>query len=176
MPEQERPPYLPQLPDQYSRTAYVPAEPPAAADVPAPVDRLEVSGDALVAAVSAPPPVDAGRLSATEPGEAPAAPESREQERVTLTGRLGQHPRIRTTSKGTLIAQFPLGVKDAADLTKTTWHQVVAFQQRAEQVRDTLTKGDAVEVIGYRHARQIPGRTGPRMVEQIYATVLKPRS
>ena len=106
----------------------------------------------------------------------PPTVESRERARVTLTGRLGQNPRLRTTPKGTLVAQFALGVKDDTDLTKTTWHQVLAFQQRAEQVRDSLKKGDAVEVIGYHHHREIPGRNGPRTVAQIYATVVTPRS
>ena len=132
--------------------------------------------DELVAAVIPPPPVDAGAPTAAALGEAPPTAEVHEQERVTLIGRLGQNPRVRTTPKGTLIAQFPLGVKDETDLTKTTWHQVLAFRTLAERARDTLKQGDAVEVIGYRHTREIPGRNGPRTVEEIYATVLKPRS
>ncbi len=100
--------------------------------------------------------------------------EAREQERVTLTGRLGQNPRVRTTPKGTLVAQFPLGVKEDADLNKTTWHQVFAFRKLAERARDTLKQGDAVQVIGYRHTREIPGRKGPRTVDEIYATVVRP--
>ena len=112
----------------------------------------------------------------TPTGEAAAATQTREQERLTLAGRLGQDPRIRTTAKGTLVAQFPLGVKQDPDLDKTTWHTVVAFRQRAEQVRDTLKKGDAVEVIGYRHERQVPRRDGTtRTVEEVWATVIKRR-
>ena len=95
---------------------------------------------------------------------------------MQLAGRLGQNPRTRTTPKGTLIASFPLGVKDEADLTKTTWHQVLAFRERAQQVRDTLTKGMPVEVIGYVHEREIPRRDGStRTVQEIYSTVIKPR-
>ena len=174
MSAQERPPYLPPLPEQYPRTQYVPAT--MLAHEPAPAEHTQINRDELLAAVSTPPPVDAGGQPATEPGDTPPTAEVREQERVTLTGRLGQNPRLRTTPKGTLVAQFPLGVKDDADLTKSTWHQVLAFHTRAEQVRDTLKQGDAVEVIGYRHTRQIPGRNGPRTVQEIYATVLKPRS
>ena len=171
MSERERPSYLPALPERYPRTDYVPAHPPAPAGEGVPSDPAE-----LVAAVAVPPPVDAGGGPAPTPGEMAPTAEVRERERVTLTGRLGQNLRIRTTPKGTLVAQFPLGVKDEADLTKTTWHQVLAFRERAAQVRDTFTKGDAVEVIGYRHAREIPGRTGPRTVTEVYATVGKPGS
>ena len=92
-----------------------------------------------------------------------------------LTGRLGQNPTVRTTPKGVLVARFPLGVKDEADLNRTAWETVIAFRRLAEQARDTLTKGDAVEVIGYLHERQILGRDGPRTIHEIYATVLKPR-
>lgn len=122
------------------------------------------------------PPVDAGGPVAPTPGEEPAAGERVEQERVTLTGRLGQDPTVRTTRNGVLVARFPLGVKDETDLTKTIWHHVLAFRDRAAWVRDTLHRGDAVEVIGYRHEREIPGRNGPRTVEEINATVVKQRS
>ena len=94
---------------------------------------------------------------------------------MALTGRLGQNPTVRTTPKGVLVARFPLGVKDEADMNTTTWETVIAFRKLAEQARDTLKRGDAVEVIGYLHDRQIPGRAGPRTVTEIYATVLKPR-
>ena len=109
-------------------------------------------------------------------GEAVPDREAREQERVHLAGRVGQTPRLRTTPKGTLVAQFPLGVKAEADIEQTTWHTIIAFQKRAEQVRDSLTKGDPVEVIGYVHERAIPRRDGTtRTVQEIYATVIKPR-
>ncbi len=91
-------------------------------------------------------------------------------------GRLGQDPRTRTTPKGTLIASFPLGVKDEADLEKTSWHTVLAFRERAQTVHDTLKKGMPVEVIGYVHEREIPRRDGStRTVEEVYATVIKQR-
>ena len=172
--EQERPPYLPPLPERYPRTQYVPAATPA--HEPTPAEQTQASRDELIGTASTLPPVDAGGRFAAESGDVSPTAEAREQERVTLTGRLGQNPRVRTTPKGTLVAQFPLGVKDHADLTKTSWHQVLAFHKRAAQVRDTFKQGDAVEVIGYRHTREIPGRNGPRTVQEIYATVLKPRS
>ncbi len=209
MPEQERPPYLPPLPERYPRTQYVPAEIPAQAYGSTSEGHTQTSRDELVVAAGAPPPVDAGRQSVPRPegqtigqqwvevfqqarpeslpapvdvqppaptGEAAAEPEARERERVQLAGRLGQDPRMRTTPKGTLIASFPLGVKDQANLDKTTWHTVLAFQKRAEQVRNSLKKGDPVEVIGYVHEREIPRRDGTiRTVHEVYATIIKQR-
>ena len=72
------------------------------------------------------------------------------------------------------MARFPLGAHE--DTGATTWHTVLAFNQRAEQVRTSVKKGDAVEVIGYRHTRDVPGRKGPRTVQEIYATIIKARS
>ena len=58
---------------------------------------------------------------------------------------------------------------------KTTWHTVLAFRERVARVRDHVKKGDGVEVIGYKHLREVPGREGPRTIEEIHAAVVKPR-
>ena len=175
----ERPSHFPVLPKLYPRTEFVPVTTPAPAGEPI---ARSTGPTEPPAAAGHPPPVDAGpqdRATVNPPaptGEAVPDPEARERPRVQLAGRVGQDPRLRTTPKGTLVAQFPLGVKDEADLDKTTWHTVVAFQKRAEQVRDSLKKGDPVEVIGYVHEREIPRRDGTtRTVREVYATVLKPR-
>ena len=53
---------------------------------------------------------------------------------------------------------------------------VLAFRDRAQWIRDTLTKGMPVEVIGYLHEREIPRRDGTcRTIQEIYATAIKPR-
>jgi hypothetical protein len=116
MPERDRPPYLAALPDPWPRPPeFVPTSAPAGETV-------------SLDAIALPPPVDAGpQDSATgEPsvstGEAASDPEAREQERVHLAGRVGQTPRLRTTPKGTLVAQFPLGV---THLANTSWTYVV---------------------------------------------------
>ncbi len=180
----ERPAYLPELPELHPHTDYVPTlrhTPPVDAGSqsdPRPEDQAigqqwvqvfnGTLAESLPAVVENEPPAPTG--------EAAAEPEARERQRVQLAGRVGQNPRTRTTPKGTFIASFPLGVKDEADLNKTHWHQVLAFRERAQQVKDTLKKGDPVEVIGYRHEREIPRRDGStRRVEEVYATVVKPR-
>jgi hypothetical protein len=151
-------PHLPALPDPWPKPPDV-VPPPSAL----PVDARGESA----------PPV--GGIAPTHEPTVETTTAS-ERERVTLTGRLGQDPTLRTSRNGVLIARFPLGVKDEADLNKTTWHTVLAFRDRAAMVRDTLHRGDAVEIVGYKHQRDIPGRNGPRTIEEIYATVIKPRS
>lgn len=100
--------------------------------------------------------------------------DERKQERVTLQGRAGRDPHIRTTPNGKTVAQFPLGVKDEEN--NTTWHTVVAFDKRARKLQEGVKKGDAVQVIGYKHLKELKGKDGkPRTVEEIYAVVVKPR-
>ena len=185
MSEQERSPFFPPVPELSVRPPdLVPsaaAPPPVGADRPSPPSpEGQINGQQWVevfnqtTAESLPASVDTQPRTPT--GEAAPAPEARERERVHLAGRVGQDPRLKTTPKGTLVAQFPLGVKAEADIDKTTWHTIIAFQKRAEQVRDSLTKGDPVEVIGYVHERQVPRRDGSsRTIQEIYATVIKPR-
>jgi hypothetical protein len=100
--------------------------------------------------------------------------EHEQRERLTLSGRVGQNPRFKTTQKGTLVAQFPIAVRD--DDQQTTWHRVVAFGDRAEKVRETVQRGQAVEVVGYRHTRTSRARDGKETtIEEVYATVIRTR-
>jgi hypothetical protein len=151
MARKEHLPHLPALPDPWPRPPdFIPALPP-----------VDTDGESA--------PVVRG------PGETPAPSETEARPRVQLAGRLGQNPTLRTTPNGVLVARFPLGVKDQDDVNTTHWHTVLAFRARAEQVRDQLHRGDAVEVVGYRHERTVPGRNGPRTVAEIYATLIKRR-
>jgi len=102
------------------------------------------------------------------------APKRETDPRLVLRGNVGRSPRLHTSPKGQLIAEFPLGVH--SDDETTTWHTVVAFGPRAERVRDALKRGDAVEVIGYlrqRQKRQADGRA--RTVQEIWMTGFTPR-
>lgn len=104
--------------------------------------------------------------------EMPTAPER--PDRITLLGRLGTEIKFKVTPKGLLVASFPLGVKD--DEGQTHWETVLAFGDRAEKLRDTLTKGQTAEVIGYRKERTYKGRDGKeRTVKEINSVVVKPR-
>ncbi len=97
-----------------------------------------------------------------------------EQERLTVTGRLGAAPSFRVTRNGVPIARFPVAVRgeDGA----TSWETVVVFGEKAARLRGTLERGQAVEVVGYLHDREIPKRDGTfKTVHEIYAAVVRTR-
>jgi len=64
---------------------------------------------------------------------------------LNLTGRLSRTLTFRTTRTDTLVASFPLAVRDEDG--ETTWHTILAFGQRTERLRDGLAKGQQVEVV-----------------------------
>lgn len=102
-----------------------------------------------------------------------------EQERISLTGRLGRDPAFRTTKTGSLVGRFPLAVH--REDGNTTWHTVLAFGSRAEQLQrrlasGELTQGREVDVVGYLHVNERPGKDGkPRKVQEVYAVAVKKR-
>jgi hypothetical protein len=101
--------------------------------------------------------------------------EAGEQERVSLLGRVGADPTFRTTPKGTLVGRFPLAVHGEGN--STTWYPVLAFNQRAERLKEGVHKGEAVRVVGYVHEREIKTRDGePRTVREVYAVSVTPPS
>jgi hypothetical protein len=98
-----------------------------------------------------------------------------EQLRLHLAGRVGADPVFRTTPKGTLVGRFPLAIHNHDNTT--TWQQVLAFNARAEKLRDTIHKGDAVQVVGYVHEREGKGRDGqPRTIRELYAVTVTARA
>ena len=84
---------------------------------------------------------DVPMLEATAPVSQESSPQP-EKRRVVLAGRVGAAPAFRTTPKGQTIAQFPLGVHP--EPYTTVWHTILAFGERAEQLRGQLKKGEQV--------------------------------
>jgi hypothetical protein len=100
---------------------------------------------------------------------------STEQVRLNLTGRVGADPSFRTTPKGTLVGRFPLAIHNPDNTTN--WEQVLTFNARAEKLKDTLHKGDAVQVVGYMHERKGKGRDGqPKTIRELYAVTVTARA
>jgi hypothetical protein len=100
---------------------------------------------------------------------------AQEQRRLQLAGRVGADPVFRTTPKGTLVGRFPLAIHNPDNTT--TWHQVLAFNARAERLKDAIHKGDAVRVVGYMHEREGKGRDGqPRTIRELYAVSVTARA
>ncbi len=97
-----------------------------------------------------------------------------EQERLTVTGRVGAELSFRTTRNGVLIARFPVAVH--RDDGSTGWETVVVFAKKAERLRGTLRKGQTVEVVGYAHEREVPRRDGSvKTVHEVYGAVVRTR-
>jgi single-strand DNA-binding protein len=74
---------------------------------------------------------------------------------ITLTGRLGAEPEIRFSKDGKAIVTMRVATNKRRKLDTgewedidTTWWRVVAFGTLAENIGDTLSKGDAVIVVG----------------------------
>jgi hypothetical protein len=107
----------------------------------------------------------------------PPAPqtEADRADRVVLSGRLGRTPQLRETANGRLIARVPVAVHQGE---QTVWHNVLFFDDKARQAQEQLSKGQMVMIVGYRHSREIPVKTGgTKTVEEIYgASMQVPKS
>ena len=99
------------------------------------------------------------------------------EERVRVSGRLGRDPSFYTTRSGKRVAKFPLAVPQAEG--QTSWHDVVAFDERADELKERagagqLGRGNAVDVVGYWHENQKPGKDGTaRTVRDLYAVAVQ---
>lgn len=86
---------------------------------------------------------------------------------VHLTGRLGADPELRFTPAGKAVASFNLVTsKNTRDEqgnwteSETTWWRVSAWDAMAENIAESLSKGDAVIVIGRAHMQSYEDRDG----------------
>src|SRR5215211_6438921 len=164
MAERPRPLYLPPLSDPWPR-------PPEFVPEPAPAGQ---DGDHEPRATAiAPPSVDAGGEPVTAVREPVPTPEQREVERLTLLGRVGRDPTFWTTKSGVARAQFPLGVRHDPASDTTTWHRIDAWNKWAERARDTVSKGQILEVVAYRRVSTVDGTLGPRQVEELRAAAIR---
>ncbi len=73
---------------------------------------------------------------------------------VSLTGNLGNDPKISYTQSGVCIANVSLATtsrrkdRDGNMQERTEWHRVKFFGKLAEIVKEHMRKGDACQVIG----------------------------
>ncbi len=70
---------------------------------------------------------------------------------VTLLGRVGADPELRSTKVGTAVVQLRLATDSHSKSTETTetdWHSVVVWGKTAEAVARYVSKGDLVHVTG----------------------------
>lgn len=70
---------------------------------------------------------------------------------ITVVGNLGQDPELRYTPNGHAVANFSVAVSYRANKEaeeETTWLRITAWRSLAENVAETLSKGDRVIVVG----------------------------
>ena len=70
---------------------------------------------------------------------------------VTLLGRVGADPDLRSTKSGTAVVQLRLATDRYTkpnETTETDWHSVVVWSKTAEAVARYVAKGDRVHVTG----------------------------
>lgn len=67
---------------------------------------------------------------------------------ITLTGRLGRDPVLRTIRDGLVVCKFSLAVRDPDDPTTTSWFDVEVWGSLARTVASIARKGALVGVVG----------------------------
>ncbi len=102
-------------------------------------------------------------------------PRQTKQPRVSYSGRLGTDPRCRTTPREVLVCSFPVAERQEG-FDKPKWRNTVTFKALAQRVKETMKKGDMVDVIGYEHPKTRKGKDGKTRHEtEIYAVVVNQR-
>lgn len=82
---------------------------------------------------------------------------------ITVIGNIGKDPELRYTQNGKAVVTF--GVADTRgkdDNKETQWHNVVCFEQQAENVVAQLTKGSRVVVMGRLNKVSFVGKDGTK--------------
>lgn len=81
--------------------------------------------------------------------------------KVQLTGNLGADPEVKTIENGTKRAAFSLAINDnyknrsGETVSRTEWHNIVAWGKVAEQVETELKKGSFVTIEGRLSSRLV---------------------
>lgn len=100
--------------------------------------------------------------------------------RVTLVGRLGTDPEIRTLANGVMVAKFSLATNESYRDSKgelredVQWHDVVLWRGLAEQAQRRLVKGSLVFLEGKLTHRKYEDRHGnSRKVSEVVGQSLR---
>ena len=68
---------------------------------------------------------------------------------ITILGRIGRDPEMRTTASGTQVLSFPVAdSKKVRGEEKTTWYECSIFGNRAQSLQQYIRKGDQISVSG----------------------------
>ncbi len=86
--------------------------------------------------------------------------------KVTLVGNVGDDPQVNTTNENGRVAKFSIATneyfkdKEGKEIKKTEWHRVVAWNKKAELVKDYVKKGDPIYVEGKLHTSSWEDKEG----------------
>jgi single-strand DNA-binding protein len=86
--------------------------------------------------------------------------------RITLIGRLGRKPELRTFDSGSKVANFSIATseyyrdKDNKLAEQTEWHDIALWGEKAAKIADTIDKGTLVLVEGKLTHRRYTDRDG----------------
>lgn len=100
--------------------------------------------------------------------------------KVTLVGRLGADPEIRTLSSGAMVAKFGVATtesyRDRAGewQEETQWHDVVLWRNLAERAQQSLRKGTMIYLDGKLSHRKWQDKEGnPRKTTEVVGSFLR---
>ena len=100
--------------------------------------------------------------------------------KVTLVGRLGADPEIRTLSSGAMVAKFGVATtesyRDRAGewQEETQWHDVVLWRNLAERAQQSLRKGTMIYLDGKLTHRKWQDKDGnPRKTTEVVGSFLR---
>jgi len=92
---------------------------------------------------------------------------SRGVNKVILIGNVGKDPEVKHLENGTTLAKFSLATtevykKDNEKQSTTEWHNIVAFRNTGDIVKNYVKKGDALYIEGKIQTRSWEDKDGNR--------------
>lgn len=100
--------------------------------------------------------------------------------KVTLLGRIGGDPEIRTLESGTMVGKFGLATSESYRdrnnewQEQTEWHDVVVWRTLAERAQQVLRKGTLLYVEGKLSHRKWQDKDGnPRKTTEVVASYFR---
>lgn len=100
--------------------------------------------------------------------------------KITLVGRLGADPEVRTLESGAMVAKFGLATsenyrdKSGEWQEQTEWHDVVVWRSLAERAQEYLKKGSLVYLEGKLTHRKWQDKDGnPRKTTEVVASYFR---
>jgi len=83
--------------------------------------------------------------------------------KVLVSGYVGKEPTIKTTTSGKKVATFPIAVNDGwGERQQTYWHNVVAWEKKADFVEKYVHKGTKLYVSGKLTSRSYEAQDGSK--------------